>query len=54
MSAPVAPHSGGIEPGTSEVADAVASDEFGFYAIEGRPRDRVGLRTWLARGSMRR
>jgi phage replication-related protein YjqB (UPF0714/DUF867 family) len=31
----VAPHGGGIEPGTSEVANAVAADDFGFYAFEG-------------------
>ena len=31
----VAPHGGGIEPGTSEIADAIAGDEFSFYAFEG-------------------
>jgi phage replication-related protein YjqB (UPF0714/DUF867 family) len=31
----VAPHGGGIEPGTSEIADAIAAGEFGFYAFEG-------------------
>lgn len=31
----IAPHGGGIEPGTSEVADAVAADDFSFYAFEG-------------------
>jgi phage replication-related protein YjqB (UPF0714/DUF867 family) len=31
----VAPHGGGIEPGTSEIADAVAVSEFSFYAFEG-------------------
>jgi phage replication-related protein YjqB (UPF0714/DUF867 family) len=31
----VAPHGGGIEPGTSEIADAIARDEFSFYAFEG-------------------
>jgi phage replication-related protein YjqB (UPF0714/DUF867 family) len=31
----VAPHGGGIEPGTSEIADAVAASEFSFYAFEG-------------------
>jgi phage replication-related protein YjqB (UPF0714/DUF867 family) len=31
----VAPHGGGIEPGTSEIADAIAGDEFSFYTFEG-------------------
>jgi phage replication-related protein YjqB (UPF0714/DUF867 family) len=31
----VAPHGGGIEPGTSEIADAVAAEELSFYAFEG-------------------
>jgi phage replication-related protein YjqB (UPF0714/DUF867 family) len=31
----VAPHGGGIEPGTSEIADAIAAGEFSFYAFEG-------------------
>jgi phage replication-related protein YjqB (UPF0714/DUF867 family) len=31
----VAPHGGGIEPGTSEIADAIAAEEFSFYAFEG-------------------
>ena len=31
----VAPHGGGIEPGTSEIADAVAASEFSSYAFEG-------------------
>jgi phage replication-related protein YjqB (UPF0714/DUF867 family) len=31
----VAPHGGGIEPGTSEIADAIAGEEFSFYAFEG-------------------
>jgi phage replication-related protein YjqB (UPF0714/DUF867 family) len=30
-----APHGGGIEPGTSEIADAIAAEEFSFYAFEG-------------------
>lgn len=35
----VAPHGGGIEPGTSEVADATAAEALGFYAFEGlKPR----------------
>jgi phage replication-related protein YjqB (UPF0714/DUF867 family) len=31
----VAPHGGGIEPGTSEIADDIAGEEFSFYAFEG-------------------
>jgi len=31
----VAPHGGGIERGTSEVADSIAGREHGFYAFEG-------------------
>src|SRR5262245_48505103 len=31
----VAPHGGGIEAGTSEIADAVAAGEWSFYAFEG-------------------
>src|SRR4051812_27648221 len=31
----VAPHGGGVEPGTSELADAVAAETFSFYAFEG-------------------
>jgi phage replication-related protein YjqB (UPF0714/DUF867 family) len=31
----VAPHGGGIEPGTSEIADAIAGGEFCFYAFDG-------------------
>jgi phage replication-related protein YjqB (UPF0714/DUF867 family) len=31
----VAPHGGGIEPGTSEIADAVADERHSFYAFEG-------------------
>ena len=31
----VAPHGGGIEPGTSEIADAIAGEGFSFYAFEG-------------------
>jgi phage replication-related protein YjqB (UPF0714/DUF867 family) len=35
----VAPHGGGIEPGTSEIAEAIARDDFSFYAFEGtKPR----------------
>jgi phage replication-related protein YjqB (UPF0714/DUF867 family) len=31
----IAPHGGGIEPGTSELAEAIAGDQFCFYAFEG-------------------
>lgn len=31
----IAPHGGGIEPGTTEIADAVAGNEHGFYSFEG-------------------
>jgi phage replication-related protein YjqB (UPF0714/DUF867 family) len=31
----VAPHGGGIEPGSSEIADAIAGDAHSFYAFEG-------------------
>jgi phage replication-related protein YjqB (UPF0714/DUF867 family) len=31
----IAPHGGGIEPGTSEVAEAIAGDNVSFYAFEG-------------------
>jgi phage replication-related protein YjqB (UPF0714/DUF867 family) len=31
----VAPHGGGIEPGTAEIAQAVAGDEHGFYCFKG-------------------
>jgi phage replication-related protein YjqB (UPF0714/DUF867 family) len=34
----VAIHGGGIEPGASELADAVAGSEFSFYAFEGLKR----------------
>ena len=31
----LAPHGGGIEPGTSELAEAIAGQEHSFYAFEG-------------------
>ncbi len=35
----VAPHGGGIEPGTSEIAEAIAGDDLSFCAFEGlKPR----------------
>lgn len=34
----MAPHGGSIEPGTSEVAEALAGDEFSLYCFEGHKR----------------
>jgi phage replication-related protein YjqB (UPF0714/DUF867 family) len=34
----VAPHGGGIEPGSSEIADAIARQRWSFYAFEGLKR----------------
>jgi phage replication-related protein YjqB (UPF0714/DUF867 family) len=31
----LAPHGGKTEPGTSEIADAIASDDLSFYSFEG-------------------
>jgi phage replication-related protein YjqB (UPF0714/DUF867 family) len=31
----IAPHGGGIEPGTSEIADAIAGDRYAFHTLEG-------------------
>jgi phage replication-related protein YjqB (UPF0714/DUF867 family) len=31
----IAPHGGGIEPGTSEIAKAIAGDKFSLYCFEG-------------------
>jgi phage replication-related protein YjqB (UPF0714/DUF867 family) len=37
-------HGGGIEPGTSEIADAIAAQEFSFYAFDGlKARDNSDL-----------
>jgi phage replication-related protein YjqB (UPF0714/DUF867 family) len=36
----IAPHGGDIEPGTSEIADAIAGDDFSFYAFEGMKHGR--------------
>lgn len=36
----IAPHGGEIEPGTSQIAEAIAGDEFSFYCFEGIKRDR--------------
>ena len=35
VAAVVAPHGGKIEPGTSEIAEAIAGADFSFYAFEG-------------------
>jgi len=32
----IAPHGGGIEPGTSRIASAIAGDDFNLYRFEGR------------------
>ena len=34
----IAPHGGGIEPGTSEIADRVAGENHAFYSFEGWKR----------------
>jgi phage replication-related protein YjqB (UPF0714/DUF867 family) len=40
----IAPHGGGIEPGTSELAEAIAGTAFSFYAFEGtRPNNNRDL-----------
>lgn len=40
----IAPHAGEIEPGTLEIADAVAGMEYAFYAFEGKkPRGNAAL-----------
>jgi phage replication-related protein YjqB (UPF0714/DUF867 family) len=36
----IAPHGGKIEPGTSEIAEAIAGEVFSFYAFEGLKRGR--------------
>ncbi len=38
----LAPHGGGIEPGTSEIATAIAGSEFSLYCFEGLRRWRNG------------
>jgi len=32
----IAPHGGGIEPGTSELAEAIARDDFSLYTFDGK------------------
>ncbi|MCE5334382.1 MAG: poly-gamma-glutamate hydrolase family protein [Desulfobacteraceae bacterium] len=39
----MAPHGGGIEPGTSELALAVAGSEYSFYAFEGLKENGNGV-----------
>lgn len=38
----IAPHGGAIEPGTSEIADAIADTDLSFYAFEGIKARRNG------------
>ena len=36
----IAPHGGGIEPGTSEIAKAIAGDNFSYYSFDGiKPKE---------------
>jgi phage replication-related protein YjqB (UPF0714/DUF867 family) len=39
----IAPHGGGIEPGTSELAEAIAGGDLSFYAFEGLKRNGNGV-----------
>jgi phage replication-related protein YjqB (UPF0714/DUF867 family) len=40
----MAPHGGGIEPGTTEIAEAVAGKEHHFYSLDGlKPRGNLAL-----------
>lgn len=39
----MAPHGGGIEPGTLDIADAVAGDEHTFYAFKGIKKSGNGI-----------
>jgi phage replication-related protein YjqB (UPF0714/DUF867 family) len=39
----IAPHGGGIEPGTSELAEAIAGGDLSFYAFEGLKKDGNGV-----------
>jgi phage replication-related protein YjqB (UPF0714/DUF867 family) len=38
-----APHGGAIEPGSSEIADAIAGDTLGYYSFSGLKKDSSGL-----------
>lgn len=35
----IAPHGGGIEPGTTEIAEAIAGDRYSFYTLEGKKEE---------------
>ena len=50
----IAPHGGGIEPGTSELAEAIASPDLSFYAFEGLKRNSNGVLTLRATVLMNR
>ncbi|MGA2237313.1 MAG: poly-gamma-glutamate hydrolase family protein [Terriglobales bacterium] len=39
----IAPHGGGIEPGTSELAEAIAGADLSFYAFEGLKKNGNGV-----------
>lgn len=40
----IAPHGGGIEPGTSEIAESIAGIEYSFYSFEGiKPKNNCDL-----------
>jgi phage replication-related protein YjqB (UPF0714/DUF867 family) len=39
----IAPHGGGIEPGTSELAEAIAGGDLSFYAFEGLKSNSNGV-----------
>jgi len=39
----MAPHGGKIEPGTSEIADAIAANKYAFYSFEGIKSDGNGI-----------
>ncbi len=36
----MAPHGGKIEPGTAEIAEAIAGHDYSFYSFEGLKADR--------------
>jgi phage replication-related protein YjqB (UPF0714/DUF867 family) len=39
----ITPHGGGIEPGTSELTNGIASTDLSFYAFEGLKRNGNGV-----------
>jgi len=39
----MAPHGGKIEPGTAEIAEAIAGNDYSFYSFEGLKKDRNGV-----------